>query len=60
MAVVAGLGITVDAGVSYYRITSSSFRTGSRKRHSKVVNGEGAVKSRTGHATTTRALGRCI
>ncbi len=48
MAVAAGLGITVAAGVSYYRITSLAFRTASSKHHAKVVNGEGAVRSRHG------------
>src|SRR5438132_11958634 len=48
MAVSPGLGIAVAAGVSYYRITSLSFRTASSKHHAKVVNGEGAVRSRHG------------
>jgi RES domain len=48
MAVSPGLGITVAAGVSYYRITSLGFRTASSKHHAKVVNGEGAVRSRHG------------
>jgi len=34
--------------VSYYRITSLGFRTASTKHHPKVVNGEGAVRSRHG------------
>src|SRR5438105_10544835 len=48
MAASPGLGIAVAAGVSYYRITSLSFRTASSKHHAKVVNGEGAVRSRHG------------
>jgi len=48
MAVSPGLGITVAAAVSYYRITSLGFRTASTKHHPKVVNGEGAVRSRHG------------
>jgi hypothetical protein len=48
MAVRPGLGITVAAGVSYYRITSLAFRTASARHHPKVVNGEGAVRSRHG------------
>ena len=48
MAVPAGLGISVAAGVSYYRITSPGFRTASAKHHAKVVNGGGAVRSRHG------------
>src|SRR3954449_5862924 len=48
MAVSPGLGITVAAGVSYYRITSLAFRTASARHHPKVVNGEGAVRSRHG------------
>jgi hypothetical protein len=48
MAVSPGLGITVPAGVKYYRITSLGFRTASTKHHAKVVNGQGAVRSRHG------------
>src|SRR5438132_4083248 len=48
MAVTPGLGITVPAAVSFYRITSLGFRTASTKHHAKVVNGEGAVRSRHG------------
>lgn len=48
MAVAGGLGITVAAGVSYYRITSLAFRTAGSKHHPKVVNGDGAVRSRHG------------
>jgi hypothetical protein len=48
MAVSPGLGITVAAGVTYYRITSLGFRTASTKHHAKVVNGDGAVRSRHG------------
>src|SRR5690348_17264611 len=48
MPVSSGLGITVAAGVSYYRITSVGFRTASSKHHARVVNGEGAVRSRHG------------
>jgi hypothetical protein len=48
MAVSPGLGITVAAGVRYYRITSQGFRTASTRHHAKVVNGEGAVRSRHG------------
>src|SRR6516164_1750794 len=48
MAVPPGLGITVAAGVNYYRITSLAFRTSSNKHHPKVVNGDGAVRSRHG------------
>jgi hypothetical protein len=48
MAVAVGLGITVAAGVNCYRITSLAFRTASNKHHAKVVNGEGAVRSRHG------------
>jgi len=48
MAVPPGLGITVAASVSYYRITSLGFRTASPRHHPKVINGEGAVRSRHG------------
>src|SRR5262245_6772918 len=48
MAVSPGLGVTVPAGVSLYRITSRTFRTASARHHRKVVNGEGAVRSRHG------------
>lgn len=48
MAVSPGLGITIGAGVSYYRITSLAFRTPSPRHHAKVVNGQGAVLSRHG------------
>jgi hypothetical protein len=48
MPVSSGLGVTVAAGVSYYRITSLAFRTASARHHPKVVNGEGAVRSRHG------------
>jgi hypothetical protein len=48
MAVRPGLGTTVAPGVSYYRITSLTFRTTGTRHHAKVVNGEGAVRSRHG------------
>ena len=48
MPISLGLGITVPSGVNYYRITSLAFRTKTSKYHSKVVNGEGAVRSRHG------------
>src|SRR5436853_7734683 len=48
MPISPGLGVTVTSGVSYYRITSLAFRTASRRHHAKVVNGEGAVRSRHG------------
>jgi hypothetical protein len=41
MAVSPGLGITVAADVSYYRITSPGFRTASTRHDAKVVNREG-------------------
>src|SRR5438105_3020631 len=48
MPISPGLGVTVPSGVSYYRITSLAFRTASSRHHPKVVNGEGAVRSRHG------------
>jgi len=48
MTVSPGLGLRVPAGVSFYRITSVAFRTRSTAHHTKVVNGEGAVRSRHG------------
>ena len=48
MPVAPGLGMTVRAGVSYYRITSRTFRTTSPRHHKNVVNGVGAVRSRHG------------
>src|SRR6476619_6976223 len=48
MPVSPGLGMTVPAGVSLYRITSRTFWTASARHHRKVVNGEGAVRSRHG------------
>lgn len=48
MPVSPGLGVTLSPGVSYYRITSLAFRTTSSRHHAKVVNGEGAVRSRHG------------
>jgi hypothetical protein len=48
MPVSLGFGVTIRAGVSNYRITSLAFRTASAKHHAKVVNGEGAVRSRHG------------
>jgi hypothetical protein len=48
MAVAAGLGIAIPAGVSCYRITSRAFRTASARHHKNVVNGVGAVRSRHG------------
>lgn len=48
MAVPRGLGIDIPAGVSHYRITSRGFRTASARHHAKVVNGQGAVRSRHG------------
>jgi hypothetical protein len=48
MPISAGLGITVPSGVSYYRITSLAFYTASSRHHAKIVNGEGAVRSRHG------------
>ena len=48
MPVSPGLGVVVPAGVSFYRITSRTFRTASARHHRKVVNGEGAVRSRHG------------
>jgi hypothetical protein len=48
MPISPGLGITVPTGASYYRITSLAFHTASSRHHAKVVNGEGAVRSRHG------------
>ena len=48
MPVSPGLGLRVPAGVRFYRITSVAFRTRSAAHHTKVVNGEGAVRSRHG------------
>jgi hypothetical protein len=48
MPISPGLGLTVHSGVSYYRITSRAFHTASSRYHAKVVNGEGAVRSRHG------------
>src|SRR5438876_4752211 len=48
MSVPLGLGIVVPAGVSFYRITPRAYRTTNARRHRKVVNGEGAVRSRYG------------
>lgn len=48
MPISPGLGVTVPSGVNYYRITSLAFRTVSSRHHAKVVNGEGAVRSRHG------------
>jgi hypothetical protein len=48
MPVSPGLGVDVPYGVSYYRITSLAFRTTSSKHHAKVVNAQGAVRSRHG------------
>jgi hypothetical protein len=42
------MGTSIAAGVSYYRITSLGFLTPSAKHHAKVVNGEGAVRGRSG------------
>src|SRR5437868_5162762 len=48
MAVGPGLGMTVPSGVSLYRITSQTLRTASARQHRRVVNGEGAIRSRHG------------
>lgn len=48
MPVSPGLGLSVPASVSFYRITSVALRTRSASGHTKVVNGEGAVRSRHG------------
>ena len=48
MPVSPGLGLSVPAGARFYRITSVAFRTRSAAHHTKVVNGEGAVRSRHG------------
>src|SRR4051794_3284240 len=48
MPVTPGLGVTVPSGASYYRVTSLAFRTAGTRHHPKVVNGEGAVRSRHG------------
>lgn len=48
MPVSPGLGLSVPASVGFYRITSLALRTRSASRHTKVVNGEGAVRSRHG------------
>ncbi len=48
MPVSRGLGITILAGASHFRITSLGFRTVNTRHHSKVINGEGAVQSRHG------------
>jgi hypothetical protein len=48
MPVSRGLGITIPAGASYFRITSLAFRTVNTRHYTKVVNGEGAVQSRHG------------
>jgi RES domain len=48
MPVVPGLTTTVPAGRSYYRITSLSFLTTQTTQHKRVVNGEGARRSRHG------------
>jgi hypothetical protein len=45
MPVSPGLGVTVPAGTSYYRLTSLAFRAASARHHPKVVNGQGAVRS---------------
>ncbi len=48
MPVSPGLGLSVPAGARFYRITSVAFRTRSVAHHTKVVNVEGAVRSRHG------------
>jgi hypothetical protein len=48
MPVSPGLGVTIPTGVSFFRITSRVFRTASARHHRKVMNGEGAVRSRHG------------
>lgn len=48
MSVSAGLGVTIPAGASLYRITSSTFLTATFALHRNVVNGQGAVRSRHG------------
>lgn len=48
MPVVPGLTTIVPAGKPYYRITALSYCTAQSVHHRKVVNGEGAVKSRHG------------
>ncbi len=48
MPVVSSLTKSIPAATPYYRITSLSSRTSSTGLHKKVVNGEGAVKSRYG------------
>jgi RES domain-containing protein len=48
MSVNPSLTTTAYSGTSYFRITSLSFRTTNVALHTKVVNGQGAVMSRTG------------
>lgn len=48
MPVSPGLGLSIPAGTSFYRITSVAFRTPRVAHHKKVVNGQGAVRSRHG------------
>lgn len=43
-----GLGTVVPTATSIYRITSPTFHTAGAKHYAKVVNGEGAVRSRHG------------
>ena len=55
MPVSPGLGISVAAGVSYYRITSLAFRTAGSRHHPKVVNGEVPSAAATGRGTLSCA-----
>ncbi|MGH7169570.1 MAG: RES family NAD+ phosphorylase [Gemmataceae bacterium] len=48
MPVVPGLAITLAAGTPFFRITDVSFRTAKTSHDKKVVNGQGARKSRHG------------
>jgi hypothetical protein len=57
MAVSPGLGITVAAGVSYYRITSLGFRTASARHHPKVVKARERFAAGTGRGTITLVRG---
>src|SRR5437762_2086637 len=44
----SSLTTTIPAGLPYFRITSLAFRTTNPADHIKVVNGQGAVKSKSG------------
>lgn len=48
MPINPGLTTTASAGQPFYRITAQSFHTANAALHSKVVNGQGAVKSLNG------------